>query len=56
MASQAGREVSELTFGGTFYSLKKSRSARSSYISAFWCGADGDMLELPVCFSSKIEL
>ena len=45
MVSQTGWEVSELTFGGTFCSLKKSRSARSSYISAFWCVADGDMLE-----------
>ena len=45
VVSQVGWKVSELTFCGNFYSSKKSRRARSSYISAFWCGADGDIQE-----------
>ena len=45
VVSQVGWEVGELTFSGNFYSSKKSRSARSSYISTFWCGADGDIQE-----------
>ena len=45
VVSQVGWEVGELTFGGNFCLSKKSRSARSSYISVFWCGADGDIQE-----------